>query len=430
MAKSKGSRGGSRGTGSFFTNLPSELKSQLRSQTFSESANSEGGASPQSVQQVVDVSIYASPLVKIIEATMPANKRRKLSPSVHSMALIPTQPGTGEDETNTTTIGLAEGSGKESWDCTGLVPRYTNHAEMPKNIQKYFYQRNELFSLYASHNILMDETGWFSVTPESIACHIAERCQSDTILDPFCGVGGNVIQFAMTCERVIAIDNDMTRLKLARHNARQYGVADRIEFICGDYIQFAEAYAKRLDQDAKAGRSRHGDEIDVVFLSPPWGGTDYLSLGKNTATPAQTPQTSSRKGKEKQSNDSGLDYLGTSVDANSSSTPKKIPRANLVETFGVPNEMPPYPLSALAPVSGKELFELTSRISPNIAFYLPKNTDTNELAALAPDIRDESGKVVGKEWVEIEEEYVGQRKGWNSLKAITAYYGGIVASEE
>lgn len=47
----------------------------------------------------------------------------------------------------------------------------------------------------------MDETGWFSVTPESIACHIAERCQSDTILDAFCGVGGNAIQFAMTCER-------------------------------------------------------------------------------------------------------------------------------------------------------------------------------------------------------------------------------------
>lgn len=70
---------------------------------------------------------------------------------------------------------------------------------------------------------------------------------------------------------VIAIDNDMTRLKLARHNAMQYGVADRIEFICGDYIQFAEAYARRLDQDKEAGRDPHGDEIDVVFLSPPWG---------------------------------------------------------------------------------------------------------------------------------------------------------------
>lgn len=74
---------------------------------------------------------------------------------------------------------------------------------------------------------------------------------------------------------VIAIDNDLTRLKLARHNAMQYGVADRIEFICADYIQFAEAYARRLDGDRGAGRSRHGDEIDVVFLSPPWG--EYLT---------------------------------------------------------------------------------------------------------------------------------------------------------
>jgi trimethylguanosine synthase len=60
---------------------------------------------------------------------------------------------------------------------------------------------------------------------------------------------------------VIAIDNDLTRLKLARHNALQYGVADRIEFIHGSYIDWAKAYAGRADKEA----------IDVVFLSPPWG---------------------------------------------------------------------------------------------------------------------------------------------------------------
>ena len=232
----------------------------------------------------------------------------------------------------------------------------------------------------------------------------------------------------------------MTRLKLARHNAMQYGVADRIEFICGDYIQFAEAYARRLDQDKAAARPRHGDEIDVVFLSPPWGecllseesllliifqgGTDYLHLGKSTtATTADSPLSSSKKGKQRE--ETGLDHLGNSFESpgmGQGTTPK--------ETYGIPNEMPPYPLSALAPVSGQELFSLTSRISPNIAFYLPKNTDTNELAALAPDIVDEEGKAVGKEWVEVEEEYVGQQRGWNSLKAITAYYGGIIAAEE
>jgi len=43
--------------------------------------------------------------------------------------------------------------------------------------------------------------GWFSVTPERIARHIASRCQCDLIIDAFCGVGGNTIQFAYTCER-------------------------------------------------------------------------------------------------------------------------------------------------------------------------------------------------------------------------------------
>ena len=43
--------------------------------------------------------------------------------------------------------------------------------------------------------------GWFSATPEKIACHIAERCQCDLIVDAFCGIGSNAIQFAFTCER-------------------------------------------------------------------------------------------------------------------------------------------------------------------------------------------------------------------------------------
>jgi len=42
---------------------------------------------------------------------------------------------------------------------------------------------------------------WYSVTPEKIAEHIAERCRCDLIVDGFCGAGGNSIQFAFTCER-------------------------------------------------------------------------------------------------------------------------------------------------------------------------------------------------------------------------------------
>ena len=73
------------------------------------------------------------------------------------------------------------------------------------------------------------------------------------MVDAFCGVGSNAIQFAYTCERgknyiklhvhkmcvyivVIAIDIDPVKIACARHNAEIYGVADRIEFILGDYF--------------------------------------------------------------------------------------------------------------------------------------------------------------------------------------------------
>lgn len=45
----------------------------------------------------------------------------------------------------------------------------------------------------------MDREGWFSVTPERVAQHIAHRMvtrKGTVILDAFSGVGGNAIQFA------------------------------------------------------------------------------------------------------------------------------------------------------------------------------------------------------------------------------------------
>ena len=122
---------------------------------------------------------------------------------------------------------------------------------------KYFVQRYMLFSRY-DEGVLMDEEGWFSVTPEVLAKHIAERCRCDLIVDAFAGVGGNAIQFAHTCERVIAVDLDLPRLRLAQHNATVYEVAERIEWLHGDFLHLAQ----RL-------------QADVVFLSPPWGGPTY-----------------------------------------------------------------------------------------------------------------------------------------------------------
>ncbi|XP_010121707.1 PREDICTED: trimethylguanosine synthase, partial [Chlamydotis macqueenii] len=130
-------------------------------------------------------------------------------------------------------------------------------------LAKYWAQRYRLFSRF-DEGIKLDREGWFSVTPEKIAEHIAIRVSqsfnSNVIVDAFCGVGGNAIQFALTSKRVIAIDIDPEKLRLARNNAEVYGVADQIEFVCGDFMVLAANL-----------------QADVVFLSPPWGGPDYAT---------------------------------------------------------------------------------------------------------------------------------------------------------
>lgn len=70
--------------------------------------------------------------------------------------------------------------------------------DFPANVAKYWCQRYLLFSQF-DDGIKMDEEGWFSVTPESIARHQASRCGNGTVVDCFAGVGGNSIQFAFKC---------------------------------------------------------------------------------------------------------------------------------------------------------------------------------------------------------------------------------------
>lgn len=246
-----------------------------------------------------------------------------------------------------------------------------------------FAQRDRFFSLYAQ-GCLLDEVGWYSVTPERVADQIAERCRCDTVLDAFCGVGGNAIAFARTCQRVIALDTSPTRLALARHNAAVYGVAEHIEFVLADFVSFARAHAAR----PRAGRT-----IDVVFLSPPWGGPAYLDG-------ATADATAKGKGKARAAEDE--------------------------------DEHPVFGLSSVQPLHGKDLFDLARTITRNVAYYLPRNTDLAEVAALvgggAQGADTESGVVAGPvtpENVEVEEEWMGSK-----LKALTCYFGGLVAGQE
>lgn len=142
----------------------------------------------------------------------------------------------------------------EALDLQGMPEQY------PASICKYWCQRYLLFTRF-DDGIRMDEEGWFSVTPESIARHHASRCARGVIIDSFTGAGGNAIQFAKRSARVIAIDIDPTKIDYARHNAGVYGVDDQIDFIVGDFFVLAPKL-----------------KADILFLSPPWGGPDYLKV--------------------------------------------------------------------------------------------------------------------------------------------------------
>ncbi|KAJ8908663.1 hypothetical protein NDN08_005368 [Rhodosorus marinus] len=127
------------------------------------------------------------------------------------------------------------------------------------DLEKYYWQRYRLFSRY-DEGVLLDNESWFSVTPEKIAWHIAERFTCDVVVDAFAGAGGNTIQFARTCKHVVAIENNEKRLQLAMHNASIYQVENSVEFVLGDAFEMMQALA---------------GIADAVFLSPPWGGPRY-----------------------------------------------------------------------------------------------------------------------------------------------------------
>jgi trimethylguanosine synthase len=229
---------------------------------------------------------------------------------------------------------------------------------------KYWAQRRRLFSRF-DLGILLDSEGWFSVTPEIIADHVANRLtellpllmkrkckpppqgilplppgmdprlmpidhrqpypqaqyhmsqrqppqpkpshEGIVLLDAFCGCGGNSIAFAKInsshpLSLVVCTDLDRNKLRMAAHNASLYNIpTDRLVFVqCSAIHVMANCYQDgRLvlpQRHASQGPSTLferccgfliggvellPERIDGVFMDPPWGGIDYVSLGKN-----------------------------------------------------------------------------------------------------------------------------------------------------
>ena len=153
---------------------------------------------------------------------------------------------------------------------------------------RWWRRRRWLWADYGC-GVQMDREGWYSVTPEPLAAHVARRCPPGLLLDAFAGVGGNAVQFARRGHSVLAVDLSEERLALAQHNARVVSSPLRSQIVdgnptCGDSrhgdcrcdwrgnVDWLCANAVELLASTRPGA------FDCIFLAPPWGGEGYGRL--------------------------------------------------------------------------------------------------------------------------------------------------------
>ncbi|KAL8943296.1 MAG: hypothetical protein Q9216_001139 [Gyalolechia sp. 2 TL-2023] len=114
----------------------------------------------------------------------------------------------------------------------------------------------------------MTDSAWYGVTPEPVANKIAQQtaafAPSDKaiLIDCFAGVGGNAIAFARTSrwKRIYAIEKDENAISCGKHNAKIYGVDQKICWFRGDCFDVIKKKLSPLEQHS------------IIFASPPWGG--------------------------------------------------------------------------------------------------------------------------------------------------------------
>ena len=141
---------------------------------------------------------------------------------------------------------------------------------------------------------------------------------------------GNTIQFARVFEKVIAIDLNKERLEMCKHNAKVYGVHDKIQFVHGDFLSLVEE------------NFFHDLNISAVFIAPPWS---LFSLIVPSFLLVDFTFLDLIRG--------GIDYIESSC-------------------FKLGN----------MPIDGYSIFESAQKLSMNIAYCLPRNVDAKEVFSL------------------------------------------------
>ena len=309
------------------------------------------------------------------------------------------------------------------------------------SLLKYWNQRRRLFSQF-DNGIELDDEGWFSVTPEQIASHVASNLssllqqqnpdkQQFVVLDCFTGCGGNAIQFALQPGvTVIGCDIDRTKLRKAANNAAIYGVPKNqlilLEVNCLFLLEFCykdglftldqpletpEAAAKLMESmpppaqtETVQGYQIGGIDllprnIDAIFMDPPWGGMDYEVFGKHgydlehnmkIARPRVSANSNCGSG-------AGDDFFDCFM-ADPRSKQERKAQFNLT-------------VDETNCVNGVELLRMAAAATRCVLYDVPRNTNRGSLARAAC----KAGYRGNCKW---EEHYLNSR-----LKTVTVYLG-------
>lgn len=102
---------------------------------------------------------------------------------------------------------------------------------------------------FSRDDLWMDREGLRYATHEAVAKYRSERLKESgvrSLADVSCGVGIQLIFYAMNLDRAYGIDIDPRRIEYAKRNAEKYGV-DNIEFIAADSL--SPETVERIDAD-------------------------------------------------------------------------------------------------------------------------------------------------------------------------------------
>ena len=344
------------------------------------------------------------------------------------------------------------------WMELAVVDNSTPCPYEDSSITKYWRQRRRLFSKF-DQGIQLDEEGWFSVTPEQIARHVARQLRhllssplSSTnnnesshhpdviVLDAFCGCGGNAIAFGQQPNMtVVGVDLDRGKLRRAAHNAAIYGIPpDRLiliecnvlfvleycyrsgQFVLDQPLPTPEAATKLMNampaavmtETTKDGYQIGGIDclprrIDAIFMDPPWGGVDYEVFGKHGYDLA-TNMKIARPAQATTATAVGDDFFDTFCASSSPQQQQQQQRRNKKERRAQFN----CHVDDTNCVNGAELLGLAAAATKSAVLYdVPRNTNRQSLglAALAAGYRGNC------RW---DEHYLNGR-----LKTVTAYFG-------